>query len=315
MTTNEPPWSVDEIGGERARSMLHHITTELGITPDWRGEQAELQVLSALRQLKADREQERARANELQAQIDAFPYETGAPVGDRVAARIAEYRERTKQAEAHALKAEAERQIETGRADKLAAERDAELGEAYRRGWRACEVEKEAERAEKVWTAGADAAYAAVYADIADTYGIASSTETRPVDRVNEVIQAVAERVKTAEAEIYSKALELVALQVAVLDIPVSSGGAACNDDYVRIARDAKHRIEELELARQSETDHADNAENALHLETDCCDSETGQCTRRAWDRPGKTKPVAAHVESARLARIVNAHNSRTDRR
>lgn len=46
---------------------------------------------------------------ELQAQIDAFPYETGAPVGDRVAARLAEYRERTHAAEARAEKAERER--------------------------------------------------------------------------------------------------------------------------------------------------------------------------------------------------------------
>lgn len=38
--------------------------------------------------------------NALQAQIDAAPYETGAPVGDKVAARIAEYRERAEKAEA-----------------------------------------------------------------------------------------------------------------------------------------------------------------------------------------------------------------------
>ena len=53
-----------------------------------------------------ERDKERARVKELedqlaklQAQNDAAPYATGYPVGDKVAARIAEYRERTHAAE------------------------------------------------------------------------------------------------------------------------------------------------------------------------------------------------------------------------
>lgn len=49
-----------------------------------------------------------AKAAKLQAQIDAAPYSTGYPVGDKVAARIAEYRERTHAAEDRAEKAEAQ---------------------------------------------------------------------------------------------------------------------------------------------------------------------------------------------------------------
>lgn len=48
---------------------------------------------------EARAEKAEARVEELQAQIDAAPHATGYPVGDKVAARIAEYRERTHAAE------------------------------------------------------------------------------------------------------------------------------------------------------------------------------------------------------------------------
>lgn len=69
------------------------------------------------------------------------------------------------------------------------------------------------------------------------------------------------ERAEKAEADAHDKAQALAALQLAVLALPVGSGGAACPDDYVRIASDAKARIEEL----TARADKAEADRDALH--------------------------------------------------
>lgn len=75
-------------------------------------------------------------ANSLQAQIDAAPYSTGYPVGDKVAARLAEYRERT-----HAAEDRADRLAEI--LDKTITERDAMTRRAISAEDRAEELEND----------------------------------------------------------------------------------------------------------------------------------------------------------------------------
>ncbi|MGW1675984.1 hypothetical protein [Saccharopolyspora sp. NPDC002376] len=59
VTTGEtrPLWDVDEIGGERARTILQLVLHELGINPDWRGETAEQQVQARIAELREQAEE------------------------------------------------------------------------------------------------------------------------------------------------------------------------------------------------------------------------------------------------------------------
>lgn len=112
---------------------IHPISESKKVPSFWEAAKSYCRANQSLSEIVNRQERE---IHSLQAQIDAFPYETGAPVGGKVAARIAEYRERAEKAESTAKQLHTElyqewvvRMAETRRADLLAESLDATITE------------------------------------------------------------------------------------------------------------------------------------------------------------------------------------------
>lgn len=193
----------------------------------------------------------------LRAQIDAFPYETGAPVGDKVAARIAEYRERAERAEADLTQCRKALHDANARAFKNAGYKNA--------------FDMAKERAEK-----AEARHQQLWDQLNDEHTARQAAEKRADDMEadrdgwaqeandNQYISRIGyEERDQARARVKELEAELAKLQAQIDAAPYATGYPVGDrvvvriDDYRERTHAAEERAEKAEAARDEYRDDA----------------------------------------------------------